>query len=607
MEKHGRQAGYDSRCLFRNAIKYTDPTGDGDKTRTCEDHIQELGVAAVCDIDSVRDFCCDTCLHLPDCPAHQATCLYSGECLAVSSLCDGVADCSNATDEVNCTVCQSDTSPCETGGQCVKQNKVCDGTSDCGGSSDEDGCDLSGSEKEVIVEVTEALFSRKKYNKRVRPVARAEDVLNVTMEIQLKSMFDVNENDQTMTTMCLILMQWRDDFLHWSEGRLMRNVSSIQVKQKDVWVPDVMVGNIVSDRWHLGDKEVNLRIDRTGLVTWVIHAYIVSECEIAVEHFPFDTQICSLEFTTEQSPQEEIRLINYNDVNNHSALHVYGEDGTWEMLGYHIESGSSQDGRHRPVTTFFFHIARRQTFYLVSFIAPVIFLSFTACLVFVLPADAGEKMGTSLTVLLAYSVYLTLVTDYLPDTSLQVSYLALYLTVLLGLCTTSAFLTTFILHVYHFPEDRPVGPKVSWLTRKLQQITCYGSNNQSQQRRLHDSRESPGVNNHEEAAPTSISHNCNSSTGEVPGTNENLTSSENKGTKYTVTPDVEEPLDWKTVSKTFDWFFYLSFGIIVLLVTLGYVGVAVYGGVVVTDRHNETGTLLPTFGRKNTRAGLAAV
>ena len=74
-----------------------------------------------------------------------------------------------------------------------------------------------------------------------------------------------------------------------------------------------------------------------------------------------------------------------------------------------------------------------------------------------------------------------------------------------------------------------------------------------------------------------------------------------------MTSDIEEPLDWKTVSKTFDWFFYLSFGIIVLLVTLGYVGVAVYGGVVVTDRHNETGTLLPTFGRKNTRTGLGAV
>ena len=49
------------------------------------------------------------------------------------------------------------------------------------------------------------------------------------------------------------------------------------------------------------------------------------------------------------------------------------------------------------------------------------FLSFTASLVFALPADAGEKMGTGITVLLAYAVYLTIVSDYLPDTSLEVS------------------------------------------------------------------------------------------------------------------------------------------------------------------------------------------
>ena len=49
------------------------------------------------------------------------------------------------------------------------------------------------------------------------------------------------------------------------------------------------------------------------------------------------------------------------------------------------------------------------------------FLSATAPLVFLLPADAGEKMGTSITVLLAYAVYLTIVTDYMPTTSLSVS------------------------------------------------------------------------------------------------------------------------------------------------------------------------------------------
>ena len=51
----------------------------------------------------------------------------------------------------------------------------------------------------------------------------------------------------------------------------------------------------------------------------------------------------------------------------------------------------------------------------------MVFLSLTSSLVFALPADAGEKMGLSITVLLAYAVYLTLITDAMPNTSMQVS------------------------------------------------------------------------------------------------------------------------------------------------------------------------------------------
>ena len=38
-----------------------------------------------------------------------------------------------------------------------------------------------------------------------------------------------------------------------------------------------------------------------------------------------------------------------------------------------------------------------------------------------LPAEAGEKMGVSITVLLAYSVYLSIIADSLPSTSEEAS------------------------------------------------------------------------------------------------------------------------------------------------------------------------------------------
>ena len=64
---------------------------------------------------------------------------------------------------------------------------------------------------------------------------------------------------------------------------------------------------------------------------------------------------------------------------------------------------------------------RLRLYYVVTIVIPVLFLSLTATLVFALPADRGEKMGTSITVLLAFAVYLTIVSDQMPQTSSNVS------------------------------------------------------------------------------------------------------------------------------------------------------------------------------------------
>ena len=62
----------------------------------------------------------------------------------------------------------------------------------------------------------------------------------------------VSENDQTMSSMCLITMEWNDNFLKWSDKNYMKEVDNIQVKQEDIWIPDITVGNIVSENWHMG-------------------------------------------------------------------------------------------------------------------------------------------------------------------------------------------------------------------------------------------------------------------------------------------------------------------------------------------------------------------
>ncbi|GFS22586.1 neuronal acetylcholine receptor subunit alpha-6 [Elysia marginata] len=96
----------------------------------------------------------------------------------------------------------------------------------------------------------------------------------------------------------------------------------------------------------------------------------------------------------------------------------------------------------------------------------------TGTLSLALPADAGEKMGMCLTVLLSYTVYLTIVSDELPNTSVQISVLSVYLTLLIAITTSSVVMTVVILRLHHKSETEQVGPGTQKLVRTLKRLTC---------------------------------------------------------------------------------------------------------------------------------------
>ena len=69
------------------------------------------------------------------------------------------------------------------------------------------------------------------------------------------------------------------------------------------------------------------------------------------------------------------------------------------------------------------HLRRKRTFYILNTIIPVVMLSLLNVLVFILPADCGERMALAVTVLLSFTVYLGIISDNMPKTSESLSLL----------------------------------------------------------------------------------------------------------------------------------------------------------------------------------------
>ncbi|XP_025198052.1 modular serine protease-like isoform X2 [Melanaphis sacchari] len=80
----------------------------------------------------------------------QSKCIYkeeysckSGQCIDITSICDGVSDCNDKSDETlelcNSVVCPKNTFKCNYGA-CISKQRKCDGSRNCADGSDELGC-----------------------------------------------------------------------------------------------------------------------------------------------------------------------------------------------------------------------------------------------------------------------------------------------------------------------------------------------------------------------------------------------------------------------------------------------------------------------------------
>ena len=65
----------------------------------------------------------------------------------------------------------------------------------------------------------------------------------------------------------------------------------------------------------------------------------------------------------------------------------------------------------------FFLLQRKYTFYFMYILLPCIMLSFVLLMIFLLPAESGEKVSLGVSILVSFSLFLIIVAEQVPDTS----------------------------------------------------------------------------------------------------------------------------------------------------------------------------------------------
>ena len=165
------------------------------------------------------------------------------------------------------------------------------------------------------------------------------------------------------------------------------------------------------------DMYFRVRIFAFGTVAWMPFLRWVTACDLDLTYFPLDQQSCNVVLMRWMF--NDTSVVNVTVIPNFNGSLVdtsdYIKSSGWDLITTGFRQYMSP-GR-TPLFEFNFVLQRVSTYYILNVIIPVVCLSVLSAMVFRMPAEAGEKMGLSVTVLMSYSVILMIMSDNVPRSS----------------------------------------------------------------------------------------------------------------------------------------------------------------------------------------------
>ncbi|XP_071582963.1 LOW QUALITY PROTEIN: neuronal acetylcholine receptor subunit beta-2 [Heliangelus exortis] len=292
--------------------------------------------------------------------------------------------------------------------------------------------------------LVEYLLDPTRYNKLIRPATNGSQLVTVQLMVSLAQLISVHEREQIMTTNVWLTQEWEDYRLTWKPEDF-DNMKKVRLPSKHIWLPDVVLYNNADGMYEVSFYS-NAVISYDGSIFWLPPAIYKSACKIEVKHFPFDQQNCTMKFRSWTYDRTEIDLVLKSEV---ASLDDFTPSGEWDIVALPGRRNENPDDSTYVDITYDFIIRRKPLFYTINLIIPCILITSLAILVFYLPSDCGEKMTLCISVLLALTVFLLLISKIVPPTSLDVPLVGKYLMFTMVLVTFSIVTSVCVLNVHH--------------------------------------------------------------------------------------------------------------------------------------------------------------
>ncbi|XP_032175770.1 acetylcholine receptor subunit epsilon isoform X2 [Mustela erminea] len=315
------------------------------------------------------------------------------------------------------------------------------------------------------------------YDPECRPVKEPEETVTITLKVTLTNLISLNEKEETLTTSVWIGIDWQDYRLNYSKDDF-GGVETLRVPSELVWLPEIVLENNIDGQFGVA-YDANVLIYEGGYVSWLPPAIYRSTCAVEVTYFPFDWQNCSLVFRSQTYNAEEVDFVFAVDDEGKTISKIdidteaYTENGEWAIdfcpgLIRRLD-GASPGGPGVVDVIYTLIIRRKPLFYVINIIVPCVLISGLVLLAYFLPAQAGgQKCTVSINVLLAQTVFLFLIAQKIPETSLSVPMLGRYLIFVMVVATVIVMNCVIVLNVsLRTPTTHTMSPRLRHVLLEL--------------------------------------------------------------------------------------------------------------------------------------------
>ncbi|GFN86573.1 acetylcholine receptor subunit alpha [Plakobranchus ocellatus] len=261
----------------------------------------------------------------------------------------------------------------------------------------------------------------------------------------------IQPNDGTMLMEKKESGNTKQMILRWNETSY-GGESTISPKASDVFKPRMTLINTMGDRDLFVHENAPVLVYSNGLTVWIPGSIFPVSCQLDLTNYPFDRQTCTIEMMVLNFQGTRLQFIPLRAT---AGTEYFIENGEWVVQYSNVTSRVlNMSNVLTPSLEISFMLERKPEFLVLSILLPIVFLSLLNLLVFLIPVDSGEKISFGITVLLALSVFLSIIASMLPRSSKSMPLMVRYIFCLLIISVLTVVDSIIIVRIHHMEQEQ---------------------------------------------------------------------------------------------------------------------------------------------------------